>query len=951
MTGAPFVSRIAAAPIAFNAEVCDAAAEGFPAEAAELIRGAAGSSPFLARLVQAQRDWLADALSAPPEATCPAEVAAMRAAVLEAGDLRAASQALRTAKARMALLIALADLGGVWGLREVTGQLTDFADAALQAAARFALAKQIDAGRLPGMTADDLDTGAGYVVLAMGKHGARELNYSSDIDLICLFDETRFASDDYAEAKSGYVKATQMVVKLLSEITAEGYVFRTDLRLRPSPSTTPVCMAMEAAERYYESVGRTWERAAHIKARVAAGDMTAGARYLEALSPFVWRRHLDFAAIEEAHDMRRKISAFKGRHGKIDVPGHDIKLGAGGIREIEFFAQTHQLIMGGRNPALRVSGTLAALDAEVEAGIITGNLRDILTADYIAHRTLEHRLQMVEDAQTQTVPVSAESRARVAALCGQPDPAAWAREIEERLVRVNRTCESFFAPAEKKALDCNVDSFTELGFKRPESAVGIVERWTAGKIPATRSERARRKFETLAPQIMEAMAGAVSPDDAIAQFDRFLSGLPGGVQLFSLFEANPHLLDLIVEICAAAPRLAGYLGRNAAVLDALLDRDFFEPLPEREALAEQLRARLTEEDDYERVLDAVRRWAKEMRFRAGVQVLRGVADVSEAGRDFSDIADAALSTLVPHVIADFSRRYGPPPGRGLAVMALGKFGSREMTAGSDLDLIVVCDPAGEEESKGKKQLASSTYFARLTQAIIAALTAPTAEGTLYEVDMRLRPSGSQGPVATSLESFTRYHETEAWTWERMALTRARLVCGSEDLGADIVAVIRRALTENIDPEATLADAKDMRRRLIEAKSKERADPWSLKHAAGGLQECEFVVQAGVVACASGEIGAPAAALDGLVERGWLGADEAQALADSMALCSAIQHVERVALDHPLNPSAMGAGLGRALVRTLGFDSVAELEDALTERQAAAAAVAARVFGDEVAASE
>ena len=616
--------RISRTPALLNAAAGADAADGLSGPMAELVAGAAGASPYLAKLAHRHRDWLAEAATRAPETVMAELVAAARAS--GSGDQRAVMSELRTAKARAALLIALADLGGAWTLEAVTGALSDLADAAIGAAADHALGLELARGRLPGLTPDDLATGAGFVVIAMGKLGAGELNYSSDIDLICLFDESRFAPDDYGAAKAAYVRATRLMVKVLSEATHEGYVFRTDLRLRPSPSTTPVCLAIEAAERYYESVGRTWERAAHIKARAAAGDIAAGERYLASLAPFVWRRYLDFAAIEEAHDMRRKIRAEKGRHGRIDVVGHDIKLGAGGIREIEFFAQTHQLIMGGRMPHLRVRGTLAALARERDAGLIEEGMRAALAADYAAHRDLEHRLQMVEDAQTQTMPTSEEGRARVAALAGTRDLAAFERDIAARLSRVHATCEGFFKPTGRRTEQVYAAGLAELGFARADDACRMVERWLAGKIPATRSERSRRKFEALAPGILTALGGAASPDDAIALFDRFLSGLPGGVQLFSLFEANPHLLDLIVEICAAAPRLADYLGRNAHVLDTLLDRDFFEPIPEAPALAAGLEARLAGAEDYERALDAVRRWAKELRFRTGVQVLRGIAD-------------------------------------------------------------------------------------------------------------------------------------------------------------------------------------------------------------------------------------------------------------------------------------------------------------------------------------
>jgi glutamate-ammonia-ligase adenylyltransferase len=836
--------------------------------------------------------------------------------------------------------------------------LTRLADTALASAVRHLLAAELAQGRLPGLGEDALDSGAGYAVIAMGKQGARELNYSSDIDLICLFDQDRFDASDFAEAKSRYIRVTREMVRLISENTREGYVFRTDLRLRPSPSTTPVCMAMEAAERYYESVGRTWERAAYIKARAVAGDIEAGQAYLEGLTPFVWRRYLDFAAIEDTHDMLRKIREQKGRFSPGALPGCDIKLGPGGIREIEFFAQTRQLICGGREPALRVPTTLGALEALARAGWIEDDTAALLAADYAAHRALEHRLQMMEDAQTQTFPRSEGARGRLAALSGWSDRAAFERDVADRLARVHSATEKFFTPAAERQTkkesrpEITEDYLEEAGFARPADAMRLIETWRGANMPATRSQRARSLLRKLEPLIVERLADAGSPDEAVVQFDRFLTGLPGGVQVFSLFTANPHLLDLIVEICAAAPRLATYLASHPQALDGLLDRDFFEPLGDAAELARDLEAwirrefeRGPEEDlDYERLLDAVRRWAHEQTFRAGVQVLRRMSDAAEAGRAFSAIAEAALAVLYPKVVEEFANRHGPPPGRGMAVVAMGKLGSREMTAGSDLDLITVYDAEGVESSGGEKPLAPSTYYPRLTQALVAALTAPTAEGKLYEVDMRLRPSGRKGPVSVSYASFERYQTERAWVWEHLALTRARVVTGPADLGTEVEKTARAALAAREGDARVLEEAREMRRKLLDAHAKERRNPWSLKHAAGGLMEIEFLAQTGILHhgldCRSA-----GAALPPLAEAGWIEAEEAEALAEALTLMQLLQHIERVALENPINPETAGQGLRRVMARAAEVEDFEALDQRLRDLQSRAAAICARVFGD------
>ncbi len=940
-------SRITAAPVPFDRDRADTIMVGLAGELrggamGELLLGTVGSSAYLGRLIERQGDWLVEIAREAPEQTMRALLATLDA---QATDGSALSALLRQVKSRAALLIALSDLGGAWNLDEVTGALTSLADTALQAASRWLLQVELQKDRLPGLNEADLASGAGYLVLAMGKLGARELNYSSDIDLICLFDQDRFEPANFAAAKARYIHVTKQVVRMLSETTAEGYVFRTDLRLRPSPSTTPICMAMEAAERYYESVGRTWERAAHIKARPAAGDPVAGAAYLDRLTPFVWRRYLDFAAIEDTHEMLRKIRAQKGRFTPGAIPGCDIKLGPGGIREIEFFAQTRQLICGSRAPGLRVPTTRGALAALAQAGWIGEDTANLLAADYTAHRAIEHRLQMMEDTQTHVFPKSEEARGRLAALCGWSDRVAFERDVAERLARVHATAEEFFTPGRKRAgrqTEIGEEQIASAGFQRPADATRLLERWRGADMHATRSARARSLFKGLEPLIIDKLAHAGSPDEAMAQFDRFLSGLPGGVQVFSLFTANPHLLDLIVEICAAAPWLAAHLGRQPQALDALLDREFYDPLPDAATLTGELETWLQDESDYERVLDSVRRWALEQTFRAGVQVLRAVGDATEAGLAFSAIADAALAVLYPRVITEFARRHGPPPGRGMAVVAMGKLGSREMTASPELDLITLYDAQGAEASDGPRPLPPATYFPRLTQALVGALTVPTAEGRLYEVDMRLRPSGRQGPVAISVDSFSKYQAEQAWVWEHLALTRARVITGATGLATDIESTIRTVLSARKCDVDVIGAAREMRSKLIEAHARDRKNPWSLKYAAGGLMEIEFLVQTGVLyhglTCrAAGE------ALPALATCGWISMEEKTALTDALAIMQRLQQIERVALEFPINPETAGEGLRRAMARACGAEDFAALQGQLSALQRSAAQIGERLF--------
>lgn len=884
-----------------------------------LVAGAAGCSPYLKSLLEHERDWIRQAVAQDPETAC-AEVLDAIDIGGEAPSPDALGTALRQAKRRIALLAALADLGGAWGVDAVTGALTDLADRATQAALHALLAEEIRRRKLPGMGPDDAAGGAGMVVLAMGKMGARELNYSSDIDLICLFDESRFDPDDYHDARAAFIRVTRKLCALLSDRTGEGYVFRTDLRLRPDPSVTPVCLSMEAAERYYESLGRTWERAAYIKARVCAGDRDAGARFLKTLVPFVWRRHLDFAAIQDAHDMRLRIRDHKGLGGALVLEGHNLKLGQGGIREIEFFTQTRQIIAGGRDPDLRSPRTVDALGQLAVKGWVPVEVADELARHYLAHREVEHRLQMVQDAQTQILPGTAEGFERLARFMGQGDTEAFRRDLLARLARVAELAEGFFeASTPRRAAS------------RPEVALSqtahqIVAGWPA--YAALRSERAQQIFKRVRPEILNRLQKAGDPDEALIQFDRFLGGLPAGVQLFSLFEANPQLIDLIVDICATAPRLAAYLSRNAAVFDAVIGGDFFAPWPDVMALQTQLADHLGAAGDYERKLDAARVWAREWHFRIGVHHLRGLIDAFEAGSQYAALAESVLAALWPHVVEEFASRHGPPPGRGAVVLGMGSLGAGRLNAASDLDLIVIYDAQGAEASEGHKPLNARTYYARLTQAFVTALSAPMAQGRLYEVDMRLRPSGRQGPVATSLDAFCTYQREEAWTWEHLALTRARRVAGSVELGHGVEDFRHTLLSEKGAGARVGGDVAAMRAKLASAKP--ARGNWAAKDGPGRIQDIELLAQFCALRAGSAARRVEAQLLAGR-RAGVIGRQDEAQLLSAYRLCWRLQCSGRLLADRIDDVAALGQG-GRALIlRETQQPDLASLQQALATR--------------------
>jgi glutamate-ammonia-ligase adenylyltransferase len=901
-----FWARITRHPIAYDPDrAADVLTQvpDLPKEMRALIGGTAGCSPYLARLIVHEQTWLLPVLDQDPEAAF-----ADLLAQIETLDLGALSKGLRQVKRRAALLIALADLGGVWDQSEVTGALSDLADHAVHKAQSVLLMREAARGKLPGFDEEKAANGAGFVVLAMGKLGARELNYSSDIDLICFYDDAQFEADDQAQARATYVAVTRKLRAVLSDPTSDGYVFRTDLRLRPDASVTPVCVSLTAAERYYEAEGRSWERAAFIKARPAAADIAAGERFLRNLQPFVWRRHLDYAAIQDVQDLRLRIKAHKGFHGPITPEGHNIKLGAGGIREIEFFAQTRQLIAGGRDPSLRARRTDDALRALVQKDWVPEATAERLITQYRAHRETEHRLQMIHDTQTHSLPTSEDGMDRLARFSGWDDTAAFRADLQARLVNVDHLTEPFFAPTQ------SVQAMPELS----KTAHDIVDRWTS--YPALRSQRGRSLFEQLRPELLTRFQTAARPDEALRNFDRFLHGLPAGVQLFSMFQANPSLIDLLVDICATAPGLARYLSRNSGVLEAVIGGQFFTPWPKATELAAELGQAIAGLD-YEAQLDAARRWHKDWHFRIGVHHLRGLISAETAGAQYSRLADTLVAGLWPLAQAQITHRHGPAPGVGGVVVAMGSLGAGRLTATSDLDLIVIYDAAGQEMSDGPRPLEARGWYAKSTKALVTALSAPTAEGKLYDVDMRLRPSGRQGPVATGLEAFQTYQRQEAWTWEHLALTRARMVAGPAILQDQLEQLRQDILMHAGAPETVLKDVSEMRVRLQAAGRV--GDLYAAKDGAGRMQDIELLAQAAALIA-----GDPSRDVDGQlaagVAIGWLTPDQVDVLGRAHLMFSRLQHAQRLLTDRDFDIDEIGRGGQSLLARALDVADVPAL---------------------------
>jgi glutamate-ammonia-ligase adenylyltransferase len=822
---------------------------------AGLLRSLGGNSPYLAELAVREAAMLRQVADQGPDVAAAGAMAALRACPFTASRATVTA-AMRRAKRGVALATAVADIGGVWRLERVTAALSDLAEAALQLAVAHLLRTAHDAGELRLPDPAEPARGCAFTVLGMGKLGARELNFSSDVDLILLHDPERGVYHG-GEPGAFYTRMARALVGLMEARDADGYVFRTDLRLRPDPAATPPCMNVIAAISYYESMGQNWERAAMLKARPVAGDLELGAQFLEEIRPFVWRRQVDFAAIADIHAMKRKIDAHKGTliggqgEAAARIAGHDVKLGQGGIREIEFLTQTTQLVWGGRDPSLRNPRTLDALHLLVRAGHLPRRTAAELAAAYRFLRRVEHRLQMVADRQTHTLPKEAEALRRFALFMGYADADAFAAALLRHLTRVQTSYGRVFeeipeAPGDGdgSALDFRgvdpspgetVAALTEMGFGNPVAIVAAVRSWQAGRVRALRSQRSRELMHAILPRVLGALSRQAQPDAAFARFDAFLNRLPTGVQLLSLFQRSPHLLERVASVLGGAPSLADHLARTPSALEGLLTP------PAVTDVARLLRTRLKDARALEDAIDIIRATVREEEFSTSVATMEGRMGADAAGEARSDVADAALAALLPRVLADFAERFGRVTGGGLAVVLMGKAGGREMMAGSDLDLMLVYDhPAGAQESRGPRSLPASQWFIRAVHAFVAAVTAPDAEGPMFAVDMRLRPSGNKGPVAVSLASFAQYHAGAAWTWERMALTRARVIAGPPKLRAAVEAAIRGALAHAGAGAKIRADAAAMRARMLRELPPD--GPWDVKLRAGGQVEVEFIAQ-------------------------------------------------------------------------------------------------------------
>lgn len=849
-------------------------------------------------------------------------------ASLEQGDIDAAwalaqaagegaanvAQSLRRQRGAVALVTAVADLSGVWGLDEVTARLSDFADAAIEQAIAAAFAE-----RAPG------EPVRGFAVIALGKHGSRELNYSSDIDPILLFDPETLPRRAREEPGEAAVRLARRVTELLSARDGDGYVFRVDLRLRPSPEATPIALPVEAAISYYESMALGWEQAAFIRGRPAAGDKALGHYFLQAIRPFIWRRSLDFGAIDAIMDISRRIRDHYAS-GQAFAPGYDLKRGRGGIREVEFFAQVHQLIHGGRNPALRPGATRDALKALAQGDIIDPRIAEKLDEAYVLYRTIEHRLQMVDDRQTHELPRTSEAMDNVARLHGLADGEALLGVLRPHVewVGANYDRLSPFAPSERLSHDVVklADQLDGMGFSDTRLAAARIDRWRKGSLRALRSAAALEALEKLLPGLFRGLARAPDPVLALNRFEQLIERLPTAINFFKLLAANKPVVQLLVDVLSTAPPLAEDLAARGDLLDGLIGASALEPLPEQRTLEALLRSGEAG-DDYQILLDRVRQKVGERRFALGVQVICGKGDVLGIGAAYGRLAEAAVRVLADATVAEFEKTHGKVPDGELVILALGRLGGGVLTYASDLDLVYLFTGDFSTESDGLKPLGATQYFNRLAQRVGAALTVRTASGPLYEVDTRLRPFGAQGLLAASVESFARYQRENAWTWEHLALTRARPIFGGEAARAQVAQVISATLQNPRDIALLTREAVKMRSDI--ARHKPPSGPLDVKLAPGGLVDLEFLVQVKQFSTGAAFDPDMGRALDALIAQGHL----PHPLADAYGLLTRYLIISRLVSPASVEPPEATRALvaGRCGVRGGWEALLARLETA------------------------
>ncbi len=924
-------------------EALGVAAEDWQADATlldELCRVWAGSE-FVARQCQQHPVLLLDLLeSGDLHQAYAADTAAARvqAAVDQASDAEALGRALRRLRRREMVRIAWRDIAGLADLEQTMGDLSALAEACIRGALdRLHVWAQADWGTPMGA-----ESGAAQhlVVLGMGKLGARELNFSSDIDLIFAYPEAghteggrrRLSNEEY------FTRLGRSLIQALDDNTADGFVFRVDMRLRPFGDSGALALSFAAMENYYQVHGRDWERYALIKARPVAGRLDDGERLMGLLQPFVYRRYLDYGTFAALREMKAMVAAEVRRKGLAD----NIKLGAGGIREIEFIGQAFQLIRGGREPALRMREIQRVLRWLGEHDHLPRYVVEQLLDAYTFLRNTEHRLQEFRDQQTHALPQDDTGRLRLAFAMGYDGWASFADVLETHRARVQSHFEQVFEAPQTDGGDVRLEALwqgrldteealatlRQIGFAQADAALARLEALRESRRYQALPAEGRERLDQLMPLLLAAIGGSDEADTALPRLLTLLEAVARRSAYLALLVENPLALSQLVRLCAASPWIADQLVRHPLLLDELLDpRSLYTPAP-REALADELHQRLAAvaADDLEQLMDALRHFKQAAVLRVAAADVMQAVPLMEVSDHLCDIAEVILDAVLEIAWRDLSRRHGRPASapageKGFALVAYGKLGGRELGYGSDLDLVFLhADCAVNAATHGPKVVADTVFYARLGQRIIHLLTALTPAGQLYEVDLRLRPSGASGLLVVGLSAFTAYQREQAWTWEHQALVRARPVAGDPRLAEGFAAARRAVLCRRRDPRQLQREVREMRERMRSELVQAGEDEFDLKQDRGGIADIEFMVQFWVLRWAHEAADLirftdNIRLLAGLAEHGFVPAEVAETLAEAYRSYRA--EVHRLALqDRPARVTAQRFAEARAAVSRL-----------------------------------
>lgn len=739
------------------------------------------------------------------------------------------------------------------------------------------------------------------VVFALGKMGGGELNFSSDIDLVYAYEHDGESDGPRAlDAEHYFARLGQQLAKLLDENTADGFSHRVDLRLRPYGNAGRVAWSFGAMEQYFQREGRDWERYAWQKARPVAGDIEAGERFLEGLRPFVYRRYLDFGALDGLRAMKAAITAEVARKELAD----DIKRGPGGIREIEFLVQALQLIYGGREPALRERRLLPALQALVQARQMGEEAGGALAQAYRFLRRLENRLQMLRDAQTHALPQADADRGRIAAALGYADWSALRVALDEQRALVTGEFEALLAPRRRRSApdaltsywralpdDGDAQVLEQAGFIEAGNADGALRDFARSPGVRGLSDSARARLDRVMPALLQAAAASSEPMLALRRLLALLQNVLRRSVYLALLDEQPAALARLVEVVTRSALLAERLAAYPLLLDELLDARIAGPLPGREDLHAACAAVAEgQDDDAEAVLQALNEVRQALSFRIAMALRDGRQSASECACQLAWLADGVVMRVLRLAEHEVASAHGRVPGARFAVIGYGSLGGEELGFGSDLDLVFLYDAAGGEHahSDGARPVEATRWFARVAQKVVALLGAVTGAGRLYDVDVRLRPDGAKGLLVSSLASYREYQRERAWTWEHQALVRARFVAGDGSLGADFEEVRAQTLARVRDAQAVCADVVAMRRRMRAELDRTDAAAFDLKQGEGGLVDLEFLLQYAVLAHSAGR---PAwlrprstpGLIDATAASGWLDEEEAKALREAHAV--------------------------------------------------------------------